>query len=540
MYVHEAIAAELKRRGISPLFGLIGDANLYMVDAFTRGGGRYVAAAHEASAMLMALGHARATGGTGVATITHGPALTNAITGLVHGARARIPAVLVTGDTAVQARGHLQKIDQRELARDSGAGFVQLRAPNTVGEDLALAFRMARTNQCPVVFNMPADFQWLECVLNPVEDREFDAPVMTSGGTQFDNAIGIIAAARAPIVLAGRGAIGPAHREAMIALAERIGAPLATTLQARDLFAGEAFNLGIFGTLSTDPAVEAIAACDCVVVFGASLTRFTTIDGSLLKNKRVIQIDPERGVIGRNVRPDAGLAGDPELMARLIIQWLDEAEIPPSGFRTPELAEKLAVWRPAPVFHKSVPAGTVDLRETLLALNDALPQDRIVVTDGGRFLGEAWKLFSVRRPLDFVSPIGFAAIGTGMSEAIGASFADSARPTVLISGDGGFMLGGINEFFTAVREGVDLVAIICNDNGYGAEHVQFRNRDMNPALSMLHWPDFAPVADALGGKGVTIAHRDHVPAAIEAIRHRRGPLLIDIKLDADHVPQLPF
>lgn len=540
MYVHEAIAAELNRRGVSPLFGLIGDANLYMVDAFTRGGGRYIAAAHEASAMLMALGHARATGGIGVATVTHGPALTNTITGLVHGTRSRIPAVLLAGDTPVHTRGNFQDIDQRELVRDSGADFVQLRSPDMVGEDLALAFRMARTNQRPVVFNMPADFQWQQCILNPVDEHVFDAPMSTPSGTELDNAIGIIAASRAPIVLAGRGAIGPAHREAMITLAERIGAPLATTLQARDLFAGEKFNIGIFGTLSTDPALEAINACDCIVVFGASLSRFTTAEGSLLKNKRVIHIDPQRSEIGRNVRPDAGLAGDPQLMARLIIQWLDEAEIPPSAFRTPDLAEKLAAWRPAPVFQKNVPTGTVDLRETLLALNNALPGDRVVVTDGGRFLGEAWKLFPVRHPLDFVSPIGFASIGTGMSEAIGASFAAQGRPTVLISGDGGFMLGGINEFFTAVREDVDLVAIICNDNGYGAEHVQFRNRNMDPALSMLHWPGFARVADALGGKGVTIAHRDHVPAAIEAIRGRHGPLLIDIKLDPDHVPQIRF
>lgn len=541
MKVFEAVAVELKRRNVSTLFGLMGDANLYMVENFTRlHGGRYIAAAHEVSAMLMALGHARVTGEVGVATVTHGPGLTNVITALVHGERAHIPAVLIAGDTAVHARAHLQKIDQRELVRDAGADFVQLRSPNTVGEDLALAFRLARLNRRPVVFNMPVDFQWEECTLNQVDEYVNLEPAMTPAGSEFDNAIGIIAAARAPIVLAGRGAIAPEHRDALIALATRIGAPLATTLQARELFIGQPFNLGIFGTLSTEPASEAISKSDCIIAFGASLNRFTTAENSLLKGKRLLQIDTERAEIGRNVRPDAGLVGDPALMANLIVEWLDRAEIEPSGFCTPELEHALATWRPAPFHSKSVPEGFVDLRETLLALNAALPADRVVATDGGRFLGEAWKLFPVQRPQDFVCPIGFAAIGTGMAEAIGAACAADRRPTVLISGDGGFMLGGINEFFTAVREKIDLTVIICNDNGYGAEHIQFRNRNIDPALAMLNWPDFGPVADALGGRGVTIRQRGDVALAINAIKDRRCPLLIDIKLHPDEVPQLPF
>lgn len=541
MKVFEAVASELRRRGVETLFGLLGDANLHMVETYTRvHAGRYVAAAHEVGAVLMALGYARATGHVGVATVTHGPGLTNVITALVHGDRAHIPAVLIAGDTAVVARAHLQNIEQRELVRDSGADFVQLRSPDTVGEDLALAFRLARLNRKPVVFNMPADFLDRECTLEPVDEYVSTTPMVTPAGTELDNAIGIIAAARAPIVLAGRGAIASEHRDALIALADRIGAPLATTLQARDLFAGQPFNIGIFGTLSTDPASDAISRADCIISFGASLNRFTTAHNSLLRGKRLVQIDAEREEIGRSVRPDAGLAGDPALMANLIIEWLDTAEIAPSGFRTPELEQALAEWRPTPYHSRSVPEGFVDLRETLLALNDALPSDRIVATDGGRFLGEAWKLFPVLQPQDFVSPVGFAAIGTGMAEAIGAAVGAGNRPTVLISGDGGFMLGGMTEFFTAVRERIDLVVIVCNDNGYGAEHIQFRNRDLDPSLSMLNWPDFGPIAEALGGKGVTIRHRNDVATAIEAIGNRSQPVLIDIKLDPDHVPQLPF
>jgi len=540
MKVHEAIAEVLSRRG-APLFGLIGDANLFMVDAYVRRfDGRYLAAASEAGATLMALGWAQVSGGVGMATVTHGPALTNALTALAEGAKARVPMVLLAGDTPVAARDHLQDIDQRALVLATGAGFVQLRAPETVEADLAEAFRAARRDWRPVVMNMPAEFMWQEA--GPQEAAtEYLAPgaSVAAEGEQLDNAVGILAAARAPIVLAGRGASAPEHRAALRALAARIGAPLATTLRGRNLFRGEAFDLGVFGTLSTPPAAEAIARADCVIAFGASLNRFTTAQGALLRGKRLVQVDAHAPEIGRRRAPDAALVGDPAEVARLLIRWLDAAGIPASGFRSDDLAASLAGWRPGPPGGPPPRAGAVDLRTALHALDAALPADRVFVTDAGRFVGEAWRWFDVGHPRDFVYACGFGAIGLGLPEAIGAAAAAGGRTTVLATGDGGFMLGGLGEFATAVRHGADLVILLCNDGGYGAEHVQFRDRGMDPGAALFDWPDFAPVAAALGGEGVTVRGPQDLPAAAEAIRRRRGPLLIDLKIDPDRVPPVP-
>lgn len=540
MKCFEALAAALARRGVSTLFGLIGDANLFMVNDYVQTRkGRYIAAANEAGAVLMAIGHAQVTGGVGVATVTHGPGLTNSISALAEAVKARVPLVLLAGDTDVAARGHLQNVDQRELVEAVGAGFVQLRSPHTVAEDLALAFRIARLEYRPVVLNMPANFQWEETTLGESVEYVNTTPFATPEGTELDNAIGIIAAARSPIVLAGRGAVEPRQRDALIRLAQRIGAPLATTLRGSGLFAGEPFNLGVFGTLSTAPAIDAIAACDCVIAFGASLNRFTTANGSLLKDKRLIQVDAHRPEIGLNARPHASLVGDPGLVADLFIRWLDEAEVAPSGFRSVDMADRLAAWHHEPRYSAKVPDGAVDIRAALLALNEAIPEDRIVVTDVGRFIAEAWKLFPVRQPRNFVYTLGFAAIGFGMAEAIGAAAASVGRPTVLIAGDGGFMLGGLNEFNTAVRNGSDIVVIVCNDGGYGAEHVQYRDRQMDPSLSLFDWPDLAPVAVALGGEGVTVRGESDLAAAVAAIGRRKGPILIDLKLHPDHIPPVP-
>src|SRR5215467_2272418 len=105
LYFHSAMARALRDNGVDAVFGLIGDANLYMVDAFIREQqGRYVSAANEAGAVMMALGYASVTGKVGVATVTHGPAVTNTLTGLVEGAKGQLPLLLVCGDTSVEAR----------------------------------------------------------------------------------------------------------------------------------------------------------------------------------------------------------------------------------------------------------------------------------------------------------------------------------------------------------------------------------------------------------------------------------------------------
>ena len=101
------------------------------------------------------------------------------------------------------------------------------------------------------------------------------------------------------------------------------------------------------------------------------------------------------------------------------------------------------------------------------------------------------------------------------------------------------MLGGLTEFNTAVRHNVDLIVIVCNDGSYGAEHIQFRNRNLSPDISCFEWPDFAPLADALGGQGFSVRSQDDLDVACAAIDKRTRPLLIDLKLDPDHVPSMP-
>ena len=304
-----SIAQSVHDHGTTTVFGLMGDANLFMVDHFVRGcGGTFVPVAYEGSAVLMALAYSHVSGRIGVATVTHGPGLTNCTTALTEGARGHIPMVLLAGDTPAMAPQHLQSIDQRELVKVTGAGFEQIRAPETASYDIAHAYYRARVEKRPIVVNMPADFMWQEVEHVKEVFKAFSAPAYVPEGDDVDEAIGMIASARRPVILAGGGATDA--REQIIRLADRLEAPLATTLKAKGLFNGHPYNMDIFGTLSTPAAYDVIAKSDCVVCFGASLHQFTTDKGALMKGKRVIVVNENPADIGRNFHPDAALADD--------------------------------------------------------------------------------------------------------------------------------------------------------------------------------------------------------------------------------------
>ncbi|MBU2980349.1 thiamine pyrophosphate-binding protein [Lentibacter algarum] len=532
--VYQNIARAVSDHGVTTMFGLMGDANLFMVDSFVREQkGAFVPAAHEGSSVLMALAYTHVAGKVGVATVTHGPGLTNCMTALTEGARGHIPMVLLAGDTPSANPRHLQSIDQREVIKATGAGFEQMRTPETVTMDVARAFYRAQVERRPIVLNMPADYMWQEASYTAQKLDVFTAPGGVAEGDILDQAIGMIASARRPLILAGAGAISA--REQLIKLADRLEAPLATTLKAKGLFNDHPYNIAIFGTLSTPAAYDLIAQSDCIICFGTSLHAFTTDQGKLMKDKRIVQIDVEPTAIGGSLHPDAALVADAALTAETILYWLDEAEITPSGF-TRELDVKTLTDHP--IAADKTAAGCINYIHALQRLEDALPKDRLLVTDGGRFMTESWVRISVNDPASFVATTNFGSIGIGLQEAIGAGVAAPERPVVLFTGDGGFMMGGINEFNTAVRLGLDLIVIVANDSAYGAEHIQFLDRKMDPGLSEFHWPSFADTATSLGGQGFEVTSNEELEAALTALETRSKPILIELRLDPLDVPRM--
>jgi thiamine pyrophosphate-dependent acetolactate synthase large subunit-like protein len=360
------------------------------------------------------------------------------------------------------------------------------------------------------------------------EVDESEAPITVELGSivataeTIERAAGLLLNAKRPVVLAGRGAIEA--RQELIELADRLGAPLMTSLGGRDLFRGHPADRGVLGTLSTAAGIDTISGADCVIVFGATLNRFTTERGDLLRGKTVIVCTTTPTELGGELSAYDVIHADAARTAASLSELLGLAEADPSGYS-----------RSAPETATSDSHDT-EIERMLAVLGAELPANRILVTDGGRFLAHTWKAIDVESPRLSVTSVSYGSIGLGIGHAIGAAVAEPDRPTILVVGDGGLMLSGVSELNTAVRCGLDLTVIVMNDGGYGAEYIQFEGRGMDPEISLMNWPDFAAVAQAFGVQGHTVTTVSQLESALG--EPTTGPRLIDIRLDPADIPYL--
>jgi acetolactate synthase I/II/III large subunit len=529
MKVHSAVSRALHDNHVSRVFGLLGDANMQYISEYIVAGGVFVNAVHEGGAVSMADGCARMSGTPAVVSVTHGPGVTNTMTALTEAVRAGSPVLLLSGDTPPR-RDFVQHIDLRAVATVCGADYRAVLTPEHLVDDIAKALQHVATTRVPMLLDI--GYQLL--------DRDVDYVTSTfsarAGGRSvpdddsLDAALGIIASANRPVVLAGVGAVRAGAHDELVALAARLGAPLATTLLAKDFFRADPFNLGIFGTLSHRFAIDAISSADCVIAFGASLNSYTAADGALLAGKAVVHCDVRPQAIGRYCAADVAVVGDAKLTAASMLASLQSVELPAKLFCTPQLQAELDAFAPADEYVDTGSATTLDVRTAIVELDRLLPADRAVVTDCGRFMRSPWKYLHVANAGSFQHTVNFGSIGLGLATAIGAAVARPDRLTVAVAGDGGAMMGLI-EFTTAVREQLPFVAIILNDGCYGAEYTKLQDAGLSPEHSLISWPEFADVAVSMGGHGISVRTALELKEAAAMVAAGALPLLIDVKMD---------
>lgn len=529
MKVHTAVARALQDNGQDTIFGLLGDANMQYCAEFIDAGGRFVGAVHEGGAVSMADGCARMTGEVTVVTVTHGPGVTNTMTALTEAVRAGSPVLVLTGDTPPR-RDFVQHVDLGAAAALCGATHRRVLLAEHVVDDLAKALQHVARTRVPMILDVPHVLLDQDVDYVPSRFTGLSTAVPAPDAEALDVALGILASARKPLVLAGVGAVRAGARDELVALAGRLGAPLATTLLAKDLFAGEAGNLDVFGTVSHDVAIDTISAADCIVAFGASLNDYTAAHGDLLRGKAVIQCDVRPSAIGRYCAVDAAVVGDARLVARAMREQLEAAEVPTSGFVSEALVQRLRDHDPAAEFRDSGTETTMDMRTAMIVLDRVLPADRAVVTDCGRFMRAPWKYLHVGAGGLFQHTVNFGSIGLGLATAIGAAVARPDGITVGVAGDGGAMMG-IGEFTTAVREQLGFVAVILNDGSYGAEYTKLQDAGLDPKHSQINWPEFADLARDLGGHAITVRSAADLERAAAMVRDGQLPLLVDVKAD---------
>jgi thiamine pyrophosphate-dependent acetolactate synthase large subunit-like protein len=344
----------------------------------------------------------------------------------------------------------------------------------------------------------------------------------------------LLAQARRPLLLAGRGAVLSDAGPAIARLGEACGALLATTAVAHGIFDGEPYAIGICGGFATPLAAELVRDADVVVVFGATLNHWTTRHGALLApDAKLVQVDADPLQIGLHHAPAVAIAGDAQLAAWGLFAELARIAAEPSGMRTPELRDEIAAggWHGEP-FEPGGAAGVIDPRTLSIALAELLPHDKNVVVDSGHFTGWPAMFLDVADPRAWLFVNGFQAVGLGLGAAIGAAIATPERVTVAALGDGGLFLS-LAELDTAARTAARLLIVVYDDAAYGAEVHHFAPLGHDTEIVRHADADLAAIARGAGVAAVTVRSVDDLDAVAAWLHDGDGdgPLLVDAKVD---------
>ncbi|KAA9111309.1 thiamine pyrophosphate-binding protein [Microbacterium rhizomatis] len=529
------VAATLARH-IDHVFGVMGNGNAYFLDALERGTGvSFTAVRHEAGGVVAADAYHRACGHIAAATATYGAGFTNTLTALAEAVQAHVPLILVVGDEPTSGP-RAWDVDQIALASAVGArtytvGRADAAATTVIAIEHALSYRV------PTVLAIPYDVAALEAGAVPIAPEPTLPRPLEPRGPFAARAVADVAAALAgaqrPFLLAGRGAWIAGAGAALGDLADATGAVTASTALGRGVFPDARYDLGVTGGFGAAGAMELVREADVAVVFGASLNQFTMRFGDLFApGTRVFQIDVAPAAthphVGGFVRADAAL------VARALVADLAERGAAPSGWRERVEIVPLRAYESG---DDLAPDGRLDPRSAAARIGELLPADRVVVSDGGHFIGWANMYWPVASP-DRMLMVGtaFQSIGLGFASVPGAALAQPDATIVLTTGDGGGLMA-LADLESAVRvAGGRGLAVVWNDAAYGAEVNLYGLKGLAQAPMRIPEVDFAGLARAVGAEGVvvrTIADLDRLSEWAAAPASSRPFLLLDLRISGD-------
>ena len=535
----EALAGDIKSLGIECVFGLMSDDTARFVTTLDAVGVRFHGTRHENNAAAMAEGYAAASGRLGVAVIGRGPAAANALHGATYAKRTGSRVLLIFGEAAYAApavralgpdakafdtQGALRAAGIRSFLPTSGAHARQLL------QDAVAATML----EGAVALLLPADVQGQS--LDPELTRPTPRPSPASvplppRAAALQIASDLLGKSRKPFIIAGKGAVLADAREDLLALADHLGAALATTLKARGLFRGHPLDCGVVGSFSHSGGRRIMEQADCILVVGAGLNQHTTSHGQALPTGvPLIQVDRSAEAIGRWCPVDLAVVGDVRLTVQALLAMLPSRPEDDMPLRSPALQQQLAGFDMASEFVPAHTQRTVDPRALAIELDRLLPPERNTVYDAGNFL-QVVPYMRVQGPGQFKMSADFSSIGMGFGTALGFARGAPDRPTVLFIGDGSFLMT-LGELETVAREDIALTIVVMNDCAYGAELHYLKQIDMPVGMSVFPDVDFAPVAAAFGFQTATVRTMEELRALAPLLAKPEGPILIDCKINA--------
>jgi acetolactate synthase-1/2/3 large subunit len=533
----DAIVRALEREAVAVCFGMPGGAILPLYDALARGTTvRHVLARHEQGAGHMAQGYARASGRPGVVIATSGPGATNLVTPIADARMDSTPLVCITG----QVRQHLigtdafQECDIVRVTQPLVKRAWQVLDASELAATLHEAFRVATSGRPgPVLVDVPRDVQEQSCDDTAEPPANGAEPVGAVDGRALGDALLLLDAADAPVIYAGGGVVNAGAAAELRLLAERLGAPVVTTLMGKGAFPeSHPLFAGHPGMHGHKYANWALNRADLIVAAGVRFDdRVTGRLDAFAPGARVVHLDVDPREVGKLRHADAGLVGDLRAGLRALAgapavrgparrAWRARVDDWKASFplRVPETR---ASGEPSP-------QALVRELQRLLASRDV-----IYTTGVGQHQMFAMQHLKLEQPRRFITSGGLATMGFGLPAAIGASTARPGTTVVCIDGDGSFQMTS-QELATAVRERLPVIVVVV-DNGSLGMVEQWQRMFYAGRLSHVELapaaPDYAALARAYGAFGASVTTLAELRPALMTALASGGPALLHVRVD---------
>lgn len=543
--VSQYLLRQLAEWGVKRIYGVLGDANLFLLDELAKQNAiRYIPCRHEGAAALMASAEAKLTGRIGVCLATSGPGIANLLNGLADAASDKAPMLAVTGQVETKKIGtaESQYIEQQQLASPICGASELLAHADALPDVLQGLMTKAIAQGIVSHLSVPKDMfrQQVHGVTMPYP-KHLHQPKRAPDELVKQTAALLIEASR-PVIYAGRGVSGAAGE--LRQLAEKLGAPVVATLPARPLFPNDHPQfVGGLGQAGSEAASTLLSECDTLLMLGATWWPDDYAPAQL--NAKVVQIDAAAESIGMGHSLALGISGDlsdilPRLLKDIAVpspqqQGNNASILPDRSAWVRRVSELKQAWK-----NKIEEEGTQDGTPippqcVMKTIADIAAENAVIAVDTGDhtlWFDRIWQAKADQRVLVSGS---WRTLGFALPASIAAQLEQPDRQVIAIVGDGGFTQTGF-EFQTAVELNVPIVAVVIDNGSYAMEKNRMVQAGMQTLGSVVRNPDFIRFAEACGGKGYRAETAQQLADNLRAALQERKPAIIAVHTADTTVP----
>lgn len=528
MTAAQALVKCLGEQGVDVVFGYPGGNILPVYDALYESNKiEHILVRHEQGAVHAADGYARVTGKVGVCIATSGPGATNLVTGIANAFMDSIPLVIITGQvpTTMVGTDAFQEVDITGITIPITKHNYLVKDAQLIPLIIKRAFHIASTGRPgPVLIDLPKNVLQEEIKYSHPDELKLLGykPTYEGHKSQIATACELIGQAKRPVIYAGGGIISSNGSDALTRLAEKISAPVVSTLMGLGGISGcHPLSLGMLGLHGARYANMAVTECDVLIALGVRFDDRVAVDFSSFAPKAtIIHVDIDPAEIGKNVRVNVPIVGDVRMVMEAIMERLEDkcendwlATVENWKVRYPLKYETSAELKPQFII------------EVIREMTDG---EAIIVTDVGQHQMWAAQYYRTKKPRTFISSGGLGTMGYGLPAAIGAKIGAPDRPVILITGDGSFQMC-MQEFGTAVEQGLPIKVVILNNHSLGMvrQLQEYYCGGRYVATTFNKNPDFVKFADVYDALGLRVTETGELRGALEQALNNPGPVIVD-------------